>query len=124
MAYLASYGILTGYEDGTFRPDAPVSRAAFAVALHRCQFAAPVGRYGSREDFSDVPAGVWEGAFLVCALVLGWMSGYADGTFRPSLSVTRQRTPSASTAVTQVFFIIFTSRRPSSPSAGHAVPLS
>ena len=42
----------------------------------------------------------------------------------PSLSVTRQRTPSASTAVTQVFFIIFTPRRPSSPSAGHAVPLS
>ena len=48
VAYLASYGILSGYEDGTFRPDAPVSRAAFAVALHRCQFAAPVGRYGSR----------------------------------------------------------------------------
>lgn len=89
VAYLASYGILSGYEDGTFRPDAPVSRAAFAVALHRCQFAAPVGRYGSRKNFSDVPDGFWAGAYLDSALVLGWMSGYADGTFRPSLSVTR-----------------------------------
>ena len=36
VAYLASYGILTGYADGTFRPDAPISRAAFcciAVSL-------------------------------------------------------------------------------------------
>lgn len=99
VAYLASYGILSGYEDGTFRPDAPVSRAAFAVALHRCQFAAPVGRYGSRKNFSDVPDGFWAGAYLDSALVLGWMSGYADSTFRPSLSVTRAQ---AATALNRV----------------------
>lgn len=89
VAYLTSYGILTGYSDGIFRPDAPVTRAAFAVALHRCQFAAPVGRYGSGDDFSDVPDGFWAGAYLDSAQVLGWMSGYADGTFRPDASVTR-----------------------------------
>lgn len=98
-AYLASYGILTGYSDGTFRPDAPVSRAAFAVALHRCQFAAPVGRYGSRETFSDIPAGFWAEKYLDSALVLGWMSGYADGTFRPAASVTRAQ---AATALNRV----------------------
>ena len=76
-----------------------MSRAAFAVALHRCQFAAPVGRYGSRKNFSDVPEGFWAGAYLDSALVLGWMSGYADGTFRPSLSVTRAQ---AATALNRV----------------------
>lgn len=99
VGYLASYGILTGYDDGTFRPDAPVSRAAFAVALHRCQFAAPVGRYGSRKSFSDVSDGFWAGAYLDSALVLGWMSGYADGTFRPNAPVTRAQ---AATALNRV----------------------
>lgn len=99
VAYLTSYGILTGYADGTFRPDAPVSRAAFAVALHRCQFAAPVGRYGSGDDFSDVPDGFWAKRYLNSALVLGWMSGYADGTFRPAASVTRAQ---AATALNRV----------------------
>ena len=64
VAYLASYGILTGYADGTFRPDAPISRAAFAVLLHRCQFAAPVGQYGEEFVFADVPAGYWAETYI------------------------------------------------------------
>ena len=42
----------------------------FAVALHRCQFAAPVGRYGSGDDFSDVPDGFWAKRYLNSAPVL------------------------------------------------------
>lgn len=87
--YLASYGILSGYGDGTFRPEEAVTRAVFAVVLHRCQFAAPVGRYGEGDDFSDIPDGFWAKPYLDSALTLGWMSGYDDGTFRPSMSVTR-----------------------------------
>lgn len=79
IAYLASYGILTGYADGTFRPDAPVSRAAFAVLLHRCQFAAPVGQYGEAFAFEDVPAGYWAETYIYSAKVLGWLQGSADG---------------------------------------------
>ena len=88
--YLGSYGILSGYPDGTFRPDAPVSRAQFAVLLHRVQFAAPAGRYGdAAEGFSDVPAGHWAAEYMDSAAVLGWMNGYADGGFHPDGEITR-----------------------------------
>ena len=89
IAYLASYGILTGYADGTFRPDAPVSRAAFAVLLHRCQFAAPVGQYGEAFALEDVPAGYWAETYIYSAKVLGWLQGSADGRFHPEREITR-----------------------------------
>ena len=89
VAYLASYGILTGYADGTFRPDVPVSRAAFAVLLHRCQFAAPVGQYGEEFEFADVPAGYWAEKYIYSAKVLGWLQGSADGLFHPEREITR-----------------------------------
>ena len=88
VTYLASYGILTGYADGTFRPDAPVSRAVFAVLLHRCQFAAPVGQYGEKFEFADVPAGHWAEKYIYSAKILGWMHGSADGLFHPEQEIT------------------------------------
>lgn len=87
-SYLASYGILTGYADGTFRPDAPVSRAAFAVLLHRCQFAAPVGQYGAKIEFADVPADYWAEEYIYSAKILGWMHGSSDGLFHPGQEIT------------------------------------
>lgn len=89
VAYLASYGILTGYADGTFHPDAPVSRAAFAVLLHRSQFAAPAGQYGEEFVFADVPAGYWAEKYIYSAKVLGWLQGSADGLFHPEREITR-----------------------------------
>ena len=88
-SYLASYGIFTGFADGTFRPDAAVTRAQLAVLLHRCQFAAPVGQYGEASAFSDVPDGYWAEAYLYSARVLGWMQGDSTGAFRPDDAVTR-----------------------------------
>ena len=88
-AYLASYGILSGYPDGTFRPKKPVSRAEFAVLLHRCQFAPPVGRYGNAPDYSDIPSGFWAKDYIYSANTLGWMSGYSDGAFHPDGYITR-----------------------------------
>ncbi len=87
--YLASYGILSGYPDGTFRPEASVSRAQCAVLLHRCQFAVPVGRYGDTPDFADVPDGYWAEDYLYSARTLGWMAGDAKGGFQPGRAVTR-----------------------------------
>lgn len=88
--YLASYGILGGYPDGTFRPDAPVSRSAFAVLLHRCQFAAPVGRYGDElTEFPDVNPEYWAKDYIYSASTLGWMNGSSDGKFYPEREITR-----------------------------------
>ena len=89
VAYLASYGILTGYADGTFHPDAPISRAAFTVLLHRCQFAAPVGQYGEEFVFADVPAGYWAETYIYSTKILGWLQGGADGLFHPERQITR-----------------------------------
>ena len=89
VAYLASYGILTGYADGTFHPDAPISRAAFTVLLHRCQFAAPVGQYGEEFVLADVPAGYWAETYIYSTKVLGWLQGGADGLFHPEREITR-----------------------------------
>lgn len=88
-AYLASYGILSGYSDGTFRPERQVSRAEFAVLLHRCQFAPLVGRYGNASDYSDIPSGYWAEDYIYSAQILGWMSGYSDGSFHPDGHITR-----------------------------------
>lgn len=97
--YLASYGILSGYGDGTFRPERPISRAAFAALLHRCQFAAPVGRYGDQPESSDVPDTHWAKDYIDSAAVLGWMTGDADGRFRPEDPITRA---AAVTAINRV----------------------
>lgn len=87
--YLASYGIFSGYADGTFRPDDPVSRAAFAVLLHRCQFTPPVGRYGDISDFADVSDDLWAKDFIYSAAILGWMVGDSNGLFQPNKEITR-----------------------------------
>lgn len=89
VSYLESYGILSGYADGTFRPDESISRAAFAVLLHRSQFVAPVGQYGEDIVFADVPADYWAEKYIYSAEILGWMHGGSDGLFHPMREITR-----------------------------------
>lgn len=93
--YLAGYGILTGYPDGTFRPDNPVSRAQFTVLLHRCQFIPAVGRYGDAPDFADVPDTYWAQAYIYSADILGWMTGDSNGMFHPDRKITRAQAVTA-----------------------------
>ena len=55
------YGIITGYEDGTFRPDASITRGAFAGILDRfMQFQSK----SPADTFSDTPGTYWENAVL------------------------------------------------------------
>ena len=55
------YGIITGYEDGTFRPDASITRGAFAGILDRfMQFQSK----SPADTFSDTPGTYWETALL------------------------------------------------------------
>ena len=89
IAYLASYGILSGYDDGMFRPEVPVSRAAFAVLLHRIQFAAPIGLYGDSATFADVSDTYWAYEYITSAVLLEWMNGQDDGKFHPEGEITR-----------------------------------
>ena len=84
IGYMQQFGIVTGYEDGSFRPDAPVTRAEFAAIASRFERLTE-----GTKSFSDVPSSHWAAKYINFAATRGWVNGYADGTFRPNNSITR-----------------------------------
>jgi len=90
VAWLVGTGIATGYTDGSFRPDAPVSRQATAAFLQRYRAAAaPTGTTCQRSLFPDMPDNGFcdEVTWLASS---GIATGYQDGLFRPAAAVSRQ----------------------------------
>ena len=86
VSTLTRAGILDGYEDGSFRPNASITRAEFtkiAVSF----FKHVVG--ASSNPFNDVPDSAWYAEFVKAAAELGLIDGYEDGTFRPNAPITR-----------------------------------
>lgn len=84
IGYMQQFGIVTGYEDGSFRPDAPVTRAEFAAIASRFEKLTQ----GSA-SFTDVPGTHWAVRYINFAATRGWVTGYEDGTFKPEHSITR-----------------------------------
>lgn len=82
---LSELGIINGYADGTFRPNASITRAEFTAMAMR--FARDTLDGGS--IFSDVTTGDWFYAPVTSAADYGWINGYPDGTFRPNAPITR-----------------------------------
>lgn len=80
-------GIVTGYPDGTFKPNDTVTRAEFAVML--VQTLKPQGT-GSALTFTDAAKiGTWAKNEVALAVQAGYIKGYADGTFGPNEAITR-----------------------------------
>lgn len=67
-----------------FRPEEPVTRAEFVKILMKVQ---PVA--AGTASFQDVPSSHWAAAYIGAAASAGWITGYPDGTFLPSKSLTR-----------------------------------
>lgn len=87
ISALADRGILSGYPDGTFRPDATVTRAEFAAILGQ---AFPVTEsFGSIGGFIDVPAAYWGYSAINTARAAGFLSGYPNNEFRPEQTIPR-----------------------------------
>lgn len=84
IGYMQQFGIVTGYEDGSFRPDAPVTRAEFAAIASRFEKLTQ----GSK-SFTDVPDTHWAVRYINFAATRGWVTGYEDGSFKPEHSITR-----------------------------------
>ena len=84
IGYMQQFGIVTGYTDGSFRPDAPVTRAEFAAIASRFEKLTQ----GSA-SFTDVPDTHWAVRYINFAATRGWVTGYEDGTFKPEHSITR-----------------------------------
>lgn len=84
IATLSRMGILSGYEDGSFRPNATVTRAEFAAMAVRFDTEAkPVDT-----PFTDL-TGCWAADEIAKAYGKGWVNGYGDNTFRPNGPITR-----------------------------------
>lgn len=89
VTWLASTGISTGYDDNTFRPAAPVSRQAMAAFLYRLKDPAGYTPPASA-SFADVPKGSQFYTEVQWLVAQGVTTGYDDGGFHPSASVTRR----------------------------------
>ena len=86
VSTLTRAGILDGYEDGSFRPNASITRAEFTkIAVSFFKHAGGA----SSSPFNDVPDSAWYAEFVKAAAELGLIDGYEDGTFRPNAPITR-----------------------------------
>ena len=87
VATLAEMNIVEGYEDGTFRPNAPITRAEFAAIATR--FFEKTGATYEPGTFTDVTGDEWFAGAIMDAVNLGLIGGYEDGTVRPNNNITR-----------------------------------
>ncbi|MBW4643068.1 MAG: S-layer homology domain-containing protein [Goleter apudmare HA4340-LM2] len=83
---LAARNVITGFPDGTYRPNQPVTRAEFAVLIQKAFNQSPV-RQLSAGGFSDVPANYWAAAAIRAAYEAGFLSGYPGNVFRPNQQI-------------------------------------
>ena len=86
VSTLSHMGVIGGYADGTFRPDAPISRAEFAkIAVSFTQNnGSAVYNY-----FTDVKTTDWFAPYVTAAKDAGLIEGYSDGSFKPESKITR-----------------------------------
>lgn len=85
VSTMVNMGIIQGYEDGTFRPNANITRAEFAAIAARFM----ASGYEVEDDlFGDIAAH-WARESINDAAMAGWINGYEDGTFRPDAAITR-----------------------------------
>ena len=87
IGYCVEEGLLSGYTDGTFLPDGTMTRQEFAVILSRL-----VGLETAEGDLPFTDAGEiknWAKDAIYTAYTSGLMSGYTDGSFQPTRTVTR-----------------------------------
>ncbi|MEM9162716.1 MAG: family 10 glycosylhydrolase [Cyanobacteria bacterium P01_F01_bin.4] len=92
---LIEQGLITGYPDGTFKPEQPVTRAEFATLVIK---AFPRAASRSAIQFVDVSANHWAAAAIQTAYATGWLSGYPGNRFRPNQPIPRVQAVIALTA--------------------------
>ncbi len=80
-------GIVNGYSDGSFRPNATVSRGEFAVMLSRALQLEPQASSKTFNDSSSIPA--WAEDHIARVVHAGLMGGFEDSTFRTNGQLTR-----------------------------------
>jgi len=83
---LTSRSIIGGYDDGTFKPENPMTRAEFAAITVRALGLTPK----TADVFNDVSNSIWYASYVGTAYTYGIVYGKSTSTFDPSGTITRQ----------------------------------
>ncbi|GAB4298464.1 MAG: hypothetical protein Fur0025_36950 [Oscillatoriaceae cyanobacterium] len=86
IAGLVNQGLISGFPDKTFKPDAPLTRVQYAAILAKA-FNENLTR--AAINFSDVPNNFWGKDAIIKAYRMGFITGFPDNTFRPNQNLTR-----------------------------------
>ncbi|MDZ8085526.1 MAG: fasciclin domain-containing protein [Nostoc sp. DedQUE12b] len=86
---LAENNVISGFPDGTYRPNQPVTRAEFAALIQKAFSNQNRVRQLSAGGFSDVPANYWAAAAIQNAYETGFLAGYPGNVFRPNQEIPR-----------------------------------
>lgn len=90
IAKAKEVGLIGGYKDGTFRPNANISRAEALKILVEGVFYKDFSNLKESDmSFTDVEKGAWYKDYIEFAYLLDIVKGYPDNTFRPNAYITR-----------------------------------
>lgn len=84
ISYMNKLGIVKGYPDGDFKPEASITRAEFAAMA-----AGFADLQEGDKTFSDLDSSHWAYDVVRKAASAGWISGYPDGSFKADNPITR-----------------------------------
>ena len=84
VSTMAKLGIIKGRSDTVFDPNAPITRAEYAAICARFDESETIDRH----EFNDI-TGHWAEKLIAKAVILGWVKGYSDMSFKPANPITR-----------------------------------
>lgn len=83
---MVAKGLISGFPDGTFQPDAAITRAQFAAIISKTF---PLTATINYRIFTDIEPNFWAAPAIAAAASSGFISGFPDGTFRPGQNLTK-----------------------------------
>jgi hypothetical protein len=84
VEYLVDSGLITGYSDGSFKPNKNITRAEAAKIISE-----ELGLAKTDSDFPDVRNDYWANGYIGATAQAGIINGFSDGSFDPKGSLTR-----------------------------------
>lgn len=91
MKLLYSY-VLSGYPDGTFKPEKSVTRAEFAKLLvYGLDLRNELGKYKGSTKFNDIDKEHWADSSIGVCINKSYVNGISDSTFEPDSNITGEQ---------------------------------
>ncbi len=87
VSELSKKGVVSGYEDGSFRPEKTITREEFVKLI--CE-AAQIKNENAKFDFDDIETSRWSYKYIAAAVNAGIVNGISKNTFAPVENITRQ----------------------------------